>query len=415
MSLRPTLRGIALGVVGAAVTLTGIAAGSPLLTQLGLVGVVALVGGLGYAWLTDPARGSGSLSVERSVDPDPVTLGQRAVSRAVVRAHGIGERIRLTGLRLGEQAAVELSGGRPLRARVDRSPGQVSLTYAVHATLRGRWELGPLDVRHADPFGLATTRSSLGAALTVTVWPAVTELPLPSDTLVAEPDRVALGSRSPAPDDAALRDYRVGDDLRRVHWRSTARLGDLVVRSDERAGMRPAAVLLDLPPDGPATEWTISLGASVALALLGADHPVRLVGGRATASAIDPAIRDQHLRDTGGSARATLLDLTVDLEPARDRATAEADLVAAANGLAQRGTSSELVVAVVGPLGGPGRAALAGLAEVTDPWALVRTDQDEDAAQETLAELRRAGWRAVLASSDEPVEVAWARLVGGAP
>lgn len=411
MALRPTPRGIALGTAGAALSVAGVSAGSENLTQLGLLGVVAPLAALGYAWLTDPARGPGSLSVERSVEPDPVVVGQRAVSRAVVRAHGIGERIRLTGLRLGEQAAVELSGGRPLRARVRRAAASISLAYPVHATLRGRWELGPLDVRHADPFGLATTRSTLGAPVIVTVWPAVTELRLPPDALVAEPDRVALGARSPAPDDAALRDYRLGDDLRRVHWRSTARLGNVVVRSDERAGMRPATVLLDLPPDEDAAEWTISLGASAALALLAAAHPVRLAGGRAAPSVVDPESRDRYLRDSGGTARATLLDLTVDLEAARDPGAAERDLVAAATNLAEHGTHDELVIAVVGPLTGTARAAMARLGESRDAWALVRDDADAP----TVTELRRAGWRAVPARPGEPLEQAWARLLGAAP
>ncbi len=416
MGVRPTLRGIAVGAVGLALVLIGISIGSPGLLRLGLLGVVAVVGAALFAWLTDPTRGPHSLSVERVVRPNPVSVGQRATVRVVVRAHGLNERIRLAGLKLGEQAAVELSGGRPLRARVERLIDTISVLYPIYASRRGRWELGPLNVRHADPLGLASVGSILGEPAQVTVWPAVTDLGLPSDALVGEPDRVALGARSPSTDDAALRDYREGDDLRRVHWRSTARLGALMVRSDERAGMRSASVLLDLPTHEDDAEWTVSFGASIALALLGAGHPVRLVGGRVEDERIDAEARGHHLRETSSTARAELLDLTVDLVPGRTPGQADDDLVAAARAIGHSGSGSELVFAVVGPLSGAGRAALAPLAAAGNAWALVRTGSDGTPAardaESSATELRRAGWRVATAVPGEALDEAWARLLG---
>ena len=46
-------------------------------------------------------------------------------------------------------------------------------------------------------------------------------------------------------DDAATREYRHGDDLRKVHWRSTARVGELMVRREEQPFQSRATVLLD--------------------------------------------------------------------------------------------------------------------------------------------------------------------------
>jgi len=416
MRVRPTLRGTAVGVVGLALVLVAVSIGSSGLLRLGLLGVVAVVGAHVYAGLTDPTRGPHSLGVERVVRPNPVSVGQRASVQVAVRAHGLNERIRLAGLKLGEQAAVELSGGRPLRARVERSIDTISVLYPVYAARRGRWELGPLNVRHADPLGLASVGSALGTVAQVTVWPAVTDLALPPDALVGEPDRVALGARSPSTDDAALRDYRVGDDLRRVHWRSTARRGALMVRSDERAGMRPASVLLDLPTHEEDTEWIVSLGASIALALLGAGHPVRLAGGHVEDDRFDAEARTRHLRETSSTARAELLDLTVDLVPGRTPAHVEADLLTAARTIGHAGSGTELVFAVVGPLTGAGRAALAPLAAAGDAWAVVRTGPEgsptaRDAESSVLA-LQRAGWRVVTATPGEPHADVWARLLG---
>lgn len=418
MRVRPTLRGIAVGGVGLVIVLVAVAIGSTVLLRLGLLGVVAVLGALVLAALTDPTRGPHSLTVERSARPNPVSVGQRSNVRVTVRAQGLQGRIRLAGLKLGEQAAVELSGGRPLRARVERSIETICVAYPIYASRRGRWELGPLNVRHTDPLALASVASQLGTPAQVTVWPAVTDLALPSDALVGEPDRVALGARSPSTDDAALRDYRQGDDLRRVHWRSTARVGDLMVRSDERAGMRPATVLLDLPANEDDTEWTIALGASIALALLGAGHPVRLTGGRVEDERYDPESRLQHLRETSSSSRAELLDLTVDLVPGRTPGHAEADLLAAASSVGHAGAGTELVFAIVGPLSGPGRAALAPLAASGNAWALVRTGPAgsptaRDAESSALA-LRRAGWRVEMTTPGEPNDDAWARLLGAA-
>src|SRR5690606_5989415 len=156
--------------------------------------------------------------------------------------------------------------------------------------------------------------------------------------------------RSPSPDDAGLRSYRVGDDLRRVHWASSARRGELLVRSDERAGRRTASVLVDLPPDRAGIEWTVSLGASMGLAALDAGHPVRLLGGRSTGPQARDGRPDVALAHVGegadGTGRVELLDRSIDLEPAPTPAEAEADLVAAAAVLTGAHTGQEIVLAV---------------------------------------------------------------------
>jgi uncharacterized protein (DUF58 family) len=75
-------------------------------------------------------------------------------------------------------------------------------------------------------------------------------------------------------DDAATREYRHGDDLRKVHWRSTARVGELMVRREEQPFQSRATLLLDCRDtahrgDGPGSsfEWAVSAVASVAVAL----------------------------------------------------------------------------------------------------------------------------------------------------
>ena len=66
-----------------------------------------------------------------------------------------------------------------------------------------------------------------------------------------------------------LREYVAGDDLRHVHWRSSARTGELVVRQDEQPRPRATAVVLDLRRTahaGLSLERAVSVAASVMLA-----------------------------------------------------------------------------------------------------------------------------------------------------
>jgi uncharacterized protein (DUF58 family) len=414
MRLRPTPRGWAIGVAGLLALQLGVVLGAVDLVRIGTLAVLLVVGAAVGVGLLDPGRGKHRLSVQRRTTPNPVHAGDEAQIEVTIGATDPAARVRLAGLKFAEQAATELSGGRPLRARVTRAPRRVTVTYAVQAARRGRWPLGPLVVTRSDPFGVVRTSATLGEQAEVSVWPAVVPLPTPSDVLVGEPDRVALGARTPSTDDASLRDYREGDDLRRVHWSSSARKGALMVRSDERAGMRPVSVLLGLPVRAASLEWSISVAASMSLAMLDGGHPVRLVSGLREDASVYP-LAFVHNR-TGPGARSAVLDRTIDLEAPRTAALAEAELISAAHLLQSTDAGGEIVLAVLGPLGAPARAALAHVADNAQAWAVVRADTPahEAEAEHTIKALRRAGWRACLVTPGEPIVDCWLRLLGSA-
>jgi uncharacterized protein (DUF58 family) len=196
-----------------------------------------------------------------------------------------------------------------------------------------------------------------------------------------------------------------------------------MVRSDERAGMRPVSVLVDLPARAAALEWSISLAASMALAMLDAGHPVRLVGGAAPDIAPGSALARRspvgfvHAR-TGPTVRAALLDRTVDLEAPRTSEQADAELVSAAHLLETTDAGGEIVLAVLGPLGGTARAALAHVADTAQGWAVVRAEGPNPAqqreAEHTVHALQRAGWRACVVVPGEDIVGCWLRLLGSA-
>jgi uncharacterized protein (DUF58 family) len=223
------------------------------------------------------------LACSRLLDPPRVPAGVTATVR--LRVENVS---RLpSGVLLMEDGLPYALGRRP-RFVLDRIPPGVAreVSYPVRADVRGRYQLGPLSVRLTDPFGLSSLTRSFTAVDELVVTPAVT--PLPRVTLGGDwasggdtTSRILAASGS---DDATTREYRHGDDLRKVHWRSTARVGELMVRQEEHRLQSRCTLLLDgrAPShrgDGPGSsfEWAVSATASIATSLAQQGFGLRLL------------------------------------------------------------------------------------------------------------------------------------------
>jgi uncharacterized protein (DUF58 family) len=141
--------------------------------------------------------------------------------------------------------------------------------YRLPTDRRGVFEIGPLSAHLRDPFALAENRVDAAPATKLTVYPKVVPIdPLPH-TLGHDPHAgadhpTALGRGGE--DFYALREYQIGDDLRRVHWKSVARTGELMIRQDEMPWQGRATVVLDLRGavhDAVSLERAISAAASI--------------------------------------------------------------------------------------------------------------------------------------------------------
>jgi uncharacterized protein (DUF58 family) len=177
--------------------------------------------------------------------------------------------------------------GRGRTARVVLAPlsrdETVRAAYRLPTDRRGLLRVGPMAIEVSDPFGIASTTTEGAGVTELTVWPAVDDvLPLPhtsgDEPLGSSDHPNALSSNGD--DFYALRPYVVGDDLRRVHWKSSARSQELLVRQDEMPWQGRATVVLDArrgSHSDESFERAVSAAASVILACHRRHFLVRLV------------------------------------------------------------------------------------------------------------------------------------------
>jgi uncharacterized protein (DUF58 family) len=227
--------------------------------------------------------------------------------------------------------------------------------YRIPTARRGRFAIGPLAVTASDPFGLARRTWPLGGLGDVTVCPRVHDIVAPSQPggrVLAAVESVrarALASET-GEEFLTLRAYELGDDLRRVHWRSTARTGDLMVRQDEAQWRARAVVVLDVRAaahDTASFEVAVEATASVVERLTRMRRRVEVV-----TSAGQPLGRTGR----GGESQAwAVVDQLATIAPGGD------DRLASVLASLRVRRQTALVVAVMGTTGAADLDALASL------------------------------------------------------
>lgn len=322
-----------------------------------------------------------------------------------------------TGLLMLQDRVPYVLGPRP-RFVLDRveAGGSREVSYRVRSDLRGRYPLGPLQLRLTDPFGMCELTRAFSAYDTLTVVPRVE--PLPRVGFTGEAQGYGDGRRRAlalaGEDDVIPRGYRHGDDLRRVHWRSTARYGELMVRREEQPQRSRCTVLLDTRrvahhgsgPDS-AFEWAVSGAASAAVHLLGQGFSVRLL----TDAGVSVPGPDGAGGFGGDSSEA--VGVVLDTLAVADQSDGTG-LTPAHEAL--RRSSEGLLVAFLGSLDEEQcvvvsrmrRLAGTAVAFVLDDAAWSREAGDgQDPAGDPLRRLREAGWTAVPVSPGDRPAALW--------
>jgi uncharacterized protein (DUF58 family) len=114
--------------------------------------------------------------------------------------------------------------------------------------MRGKWTLGPVTLHSGDPFGIFRLERSGGGTSEVIVYPATVDLPsfrLPAAELQGGQD-IRTRTFHVTPNVSTVRQYVTGDSFNRIHWRSTARTGELMVKEFELDPTADVWLVLDM-------------------------------------------------------------------------------------------------------------------------------------------------------------------------
>lgn len=182
---------------------------------------------LAYVWAWSNVRG---VHVQREIGTHRAQVGEEARERLV-----LDNRWPLPKLWI----EVEDHSDMPLHAAgfVAYLPARSSRRWTVRTpcTLRGKWTLGPVTLHSGDPFGIFRLERRIEATSDIIVYPQTVDLPhfrLPSAELPGGTD-VRSRTFQVTPNVSTIRDYVPGDSFNRIHWRSTARAGTLMVKEFE--------------------------------------------------------------------------------------------------------------------------------------------------------------------------------------
>jgi uncharacterized protein (DUF58 family) len=166
-----------------------------------------------------------------------------------------------------------LPAGLPGRALSLGARTERSWLVRTPLTRRGHFRIEPLQIRTGDPFGFFESSAAVGTGVTAVVYPRVDPLPLwrlPAanvDGSHATPERTLQTS----PLATTVRPWAPGDAFNRIHWKSTARHGEIQVKEFELEQTADAWIVLDLERaaqvgrgDESTTEVAVRVAASVA-------------------------------------------------------------------------------------------------------------------------------------------------------
>jgi uncharacterized protein (DUF58 family) len=260
--------GVAALVVGVVLLATGIALHWAAFALIGIGLLVVVL--VGLAWILRPSP----LAIDRAIQPPRVPKGSPAI--AVLTFANRGHRT------VGVTVANQPFGDSPVRTVIPKvRRGERGMrTYRLPTRRRGIFDVGPVEVTRTDPFELYRTSRRYGGVERIWVYPRIVAL----RTLPTGQMRHMEGPSSDTSPQGnvtfhRLRDYVPGDDLRLVHWRSSARTGTLVVKHNVDTSQPYTVVVLDLRPQGytaESFEEAVDVAASVVITNSGSKAPVEL-------------------------------------------------------------------------------------------------------------------------------------------
>src|ERR1700733_9278535 len=379
-----TTRGRSFMAAGGAAMVCGLAIPEPDLVRVGaLLVLLPLVSAL------TARRSRYRLACSRRLDPPRVPAGQATTVTA--RVENVS-RLR-TGVLLAEDITPYSLGSRPRFVLDEIEPGgHRELSYQIRSDSRGKFTIGPLRVRVADAFGLVEISRSFSTTSTLVVTPRIFPLPrvTAQSSWLGGGDGGMRTISAIGEDDAAPRLYQDGDGLRRVHWKSTARYGELMVRREEHQWRNSASVFLDTRRSAHSAgvtsatfEFAVSAAASIGAHLTGEGFAARLI---TEAGEISPR----------GTFSDTVLDMLAVINPSPASTIRK--------GIGELAGAGGQLIAVLGRLSAEdartlaasrrGNAPAMALLLAVSAWTTGEVSEDTARAAQILS---AAGWRVAIA------------------
>jgi uncharacterized protein (DUF58 family) len=397
------------GLLGAAVVLylAARAFGVPELQLAAAAAVALVVVAALFVWTT-----SARLEATRLVRPGRLFFDAEGDVEVTVRNVG---RLPTASLELRDHVPLVLAESAVTTQPPLRPGERAVLLTRLRGRQRGRFTVGPLTVRLRDPFDLVARTRRLPGVGEVVVYPPVWQLPpgLPLGGATATGGEGTPRPLASGEDRSTVREYVQGDDLRSVHWASTAHRGKLMVRQAEAPQDPRAVVLVDVRADrhrghgpGASIETTVAAAASATFHLADRGRGVVVVDGPL---AHVPRARPAeawlgHLADL--TARA--VDLPAVLEQLRQGVAGDGALVA----VLTVPDPDELQLLVRSGRAFTSRAAVLVDADRHGGRGGRRGAEKVEA---TADRLRAAGWRVTVVGPGGRIDEGWRELVVARP
>jgi uncharacterized protein (DUF58 family) len=396
-----TVRGRAFLAAGITAIVCAVALDQSALTR---VGILVLVLPLLTAWVV--GRNRYRLALVRTVTPQLVAAGQPARVTLTLSNEGRTP----NGALLLEDQVPYVLGTRPRFVVEGIGKGwKQTVTYQVRSDVRGKFEIGPMSVRVTDPFGLVELGRTFRTTVPLTVTPRTVVLPqIPlGGAWTGSGDNRPRAFATGSAEDVTVREYRRGDDLRRVHWRSSARVGELMVRREEQPWQSRATLFLDNRVAAhrghgiaSSLEAAVSAAASIAVHLSHRGFAVRLV----TATGEDPSSA-WHLRDADRNTAPLLEALAVVQQVNQGRLD---------TGWLTEGAHGGLTVAVFGHVDGMDVPVLRRMQHQAGSALAIALDVDAWSGRPTgtgaTQVLGAQGWRSVVLGPRDRFDAVWQEL-----
>jgi hypothetical protein len=216
-----------------------------------------------------PKAQSGLVVLENVVDPRPPFADwlafQMAESRRV-RPFRMSQRRRRNPFRIAVARAAQIPSM--------EANGEIEISVELLPLRRGILQLTGITVARADPLGLFRSFIKIPSAQTVLILPKRYPLPpiaLPGAMRYQEGGVALAANIGRSEEFVALREYRHGDPLRHIHWRSWAKVGKPIVKEFEDEFFVRHALVLDTFDDEPNSEIleeAVAVAASFACTVL---------------------------------------------------------------------------------------------------------------------------------------------------